>query len=329
MRGRAARRYARPTGARRGGGAGAGRHARRSWPGRNSRCRRAPGSWSWSPAGSARSTSSSSPRPPTRWTNWTGCEHPSQLTGRRLTTMFGYRVPAPDQAMLISGGRRGQGGAPFRVVTGHGKFVLPVFRKTRFLTLSMQEAEVAETCVTKQGIALTVTRGHRLQGRQRHREHRQRRPAVPVRPEPDVDADRPHLRRPPALHHRLDDGRGDRHRAPEAGRGGAGHLQVRDGQDRPDRRLPADQVDRRHEDRLHRRHGRPAQGRHPAPGPDRPGPGHPGLGRGPAGGRAQQGRVRPADRDRAGASTRPRSTRRRPWRPRPARCPRPGPSRRC
>jgi len=70
--------------------------------------------------------------------------------------MFGYRVPAPDQAMLISGGRRGQGGAPFRVVTGHGKFVLPVFRKVRFLTLAMCEAEVAETCVTRQGIALTV-----------------------------------------------------------------------------------------------------------------------------------------------------------------------------
>ncbi len=42
------------------------------------------------------------------------------------------------------------------MVTGHGKFVLPVFRKTRFLTLAMCEAEVAETCVTKQGIALTV-----------------------------------------------------------------------------------------------------------------------------------------------------------------------------
>ena len=70
--------------------------------------------------------------------------------------MFGYKVPAPDQAMLISGGRRGQGGAPFRVVTGHGKFILPVFRKTRFLTLSMQEAEVSETCVTRQGISLTV-----------------------------------------------------------------------------------------------------------------------------------------------------------------------------
>ncbi|MEW2292842.1 SPFH domain-containing protein [Streptomyces sp. NPDC006743] len=70
--------------------------------------------------------------------------------------MFGYRVPAPDEAMLISGGRRGLGGAPFRVVTGHGKFVLPVFRKVRFLTLSMCESEVVETCVTKQGIALHV-----------------------------------------------------------------------------------------------------------------------------------------------------------------------------
>ncbi|CAM2741478.1 flotillin family protein [Streptomyces albus] len=70
--------------------------------------------------------------------------------------MFGYRVPAPDEAMLISGGRRGLKGAPFRVVTGHGKFVLPVFRKVRFLTLAMREAEVVEKCVTRQGIVLTV-----------------------------------------------------------------------------------------------------------------------------------------------------------------------------
>jgi len=69
--------------------------------------------------------------------------------------MFGYRVPAPDEAMLISGGR-GANGAPFRVVTGHGAFVAPIFRKVRYLTLSMQEAEVAEQCVTHQGIALNV-----------------------------------------------------------------------------------------------------------------------------------------------------------------------------
>src|SRR6202163_2572693 len=70
--------------------------------------------------------------------------------------MLGYRVPAPDEAMLISGGRSGRNGAPFRVVTGHGAFVTPFFRKVRYLTLSMQEAEVAETCVTHQGISLNV-----------------------------------------------------------------------------------------------------------------------------------------------------------------------------
>src|SRR5919201_834136 len=70
--------------------------------------------------------------------------------------MFGYRVPSPDQAMLISGGKYGMKGAPFRVVIGHGAFVVGVFRKARFLTLAMQEAEVAETCVTRQGISLNV-----------------------------------------------------------------------------------------------------------------------------------------------------------------------------
>jgi uncharacterized membrane protein YqiK len=69
--------------------------------------------------------------------------------------MFGYRVPAPDQAMLIAGGRAA-GNAPFRVVTGHGAFVMPFFRKVRFLTLAMCEAEVEEKCVTQQGITLNV-----------------------------------------------------------------------------------------------------------------------------------------------------------------------------
>jgi uncharacterized membrane protein YqiK len=70
--------------------------------------------------------------------------------------MFGYRVPAPDQAMLIAGGKSSRTNTPFRVVTGHGAFVMPIFRKVRFLTLAMCEAEVEEVCVTKQGIALSV-----------------------------------------------------------------------------------------------------------------------------------------------------------------------------
>jgi flotillin len=70
--------------------------------------------------------------------------------------MFGYRVPAPDEAMLISGRGGGATGAPFKVVVGRGSFVTPVFRKVRYLSLSLREAEVAETCVTRQGISLNV-----------------------------------------------------------------------------------------------------------------------------------------------------------------------------
>jgi flotillin len=69
--------------------------------------------------------------------------------------MFGYKVPAPDEAMLISGGKNTIE-TPFRVIIGHGAFVMPFFRKVRFLTLAMCEAEVEETCVTQQGISLNV-----------------------------------------------------------------------------------------------------------------------------------------------------------------------------
>ena len=71
--------------------------------------------------------------------------------------MFGYRVPAPNEALLISGGRRSRSGdLPFRIVVGHGAFVLPVVRKASFLTLAMQEAEVVEDCYTQQGLTLGV-----------------------------------------------------------------------------------------------------------------------------------------------------------------------------
>src|SRR5579859_287291 len=71
--------------------------------------------------------------------------------------MFGYRVPAADQAMLISGGRGGRrDGAPFRVVIGHGAFVNPFLRRVGMLSLAMREAEVQEVCVTRQGISVNV-----------------------------------------------------------------------------------------------------------------------------------------------------------------------------
>ncbi|MFL6139766.1 MAG: SPFH domain-containing protein [Frankiaceae bacterium] len=71
--------------------------------------------------------------------------------------MLGWYVPAPNQAMLISGGKqRGDDAKPFRIVTGHGAFALPVVRRVSMLTLAMQEAIVTEDCVTQQGISLTV-----------------------------------------------------------------------------------------------------------------------------------------------------------------------------
>ena len=62
--------------------------------------------------------------------------------------------------MLISGGKQRvtDGGVlPFRIVVGHGAFVLPVFRKASFLPLAMRESVVNEECVSQQGIALRVS----------------------------------------------------------------------------------------------------------------------------------------------------------------------------
>jgi len=74
--------------------------------------------------------------------------------------MFGWRVPAPNEALLISGGKQrgADGSAPlnFRIVVGHGAFVLPIFRKASFLTLAMRESLVGDDCVTTQGIVLSV-----------------------------------------------------------------------------------------------------------------------------------------------------------------------------
>jgi uncharacterized membrane protein YqiK len=71
--------------------------------------------------------------------------------------VFGYRVPAPNEALLISGRKqRGADALQFKIVTGHGVFVIPVFSKASRLTLAMQEAEVIEDCFTKQGLTLAV-----------------------------------------------------------------------------------------------------------------------------------------------------------------------------
>ena len=71
--------------------------------------------------------------------------------------MFGYKVPAPNEAMLVSGRKqRGADALQFKIVTGHGVFVMPIVSRASRLSLAMQEAEVFEDCFTKQGLTLAV-----------------------------------------------------------------------------------------------------------------------------------------------------------------------------
>ncbi|HWE55214.1 MAG TPA: SPFH domain-containing protein [Acidimicrobiales bacterium] len=70
--------------------------------------------------------------------------------------MLFWHVPAPDEALLISGSKHKDGNQQFRIVTGHGAFVLPVKQKARLLSLALREAELLEECVTTQGIPLRV-----------------------------------------------------------------------------------------------------------------------------------------------------------------------------
>jgi flotillin len=47
--------------------------------------------------------------------------------------MLLWQVPAPDEALLISGSKHKEGATQFRIVTGHGAFVLPIKQKGRLL----------------------------------------------------------------------------------------------------------------------------------------------------------------------------------------------------
>ena len=70
--------------------------------------------------------------------------------------MFFWRVPAPNEALLISGSKRRHADTQFRIVTGHGSFVIPVKQRARLLSLALREAEIVEDCITNQGIRLNV-----------------------------------------------------------------------------------------------------------------------------------------------------------------------------
>src|SRR5262252_7655523 len=70
--------------------------------------------------------------------------------------MLFWHVPAPNEALLISGSKRRNEATQFRIVTGHGSFVTPVKQKARVLSLALREAEIVEECITNQGIRLNV-----------------------------------------------------------------------------------------------------------------------------------------------------------------------------
>ncbi len=70
--------------------------------------------------------------------------------------MFFWHVPAPNEALLISGSKHQAQETQFRIVTGHGCFVLPIKQKARILSLALREAEIVEECITIQGIRLNV-----------------------------------------------------------------------------------------------------------------------------------------------------------------------------
>jgi uncharacterized membrane protein YqiK len=71
--------------------------------------------------------------------------------------MLFWHVPKPNEAILVSGSKhRDPGGPQFRIVTGHGCFVLPIKQRANILSLALREAEIVEECVSKQGIRLQM-----------------------------------------------------------------------------------------------------------------------------------------------------------------------------
>src|ERR1019366_3578429 len=109
---------------------------------------------------------SRSPGTAVSW-SWSACRlvplsshpYPDRRCPERLppgVPMLFWHVPAPNEALLISGSKRRDTDTQFRIVTGHGSFVMPVKQKARLLSLALQGAEIVEDCITSQGIRLNV-----------------------------------------------------------------------------------------------------------------------------------------------------------------------------
>jgi len=69
-----------------------------------------------------------------------------------------WRVAEPNEALIISGFRTRRASDAigesmgFKMVTGHGTFVIPGIQVVRKLSLDLNEAELVVDCVTQQGI---------------------------------------------------------------------------------------------------------------------------------------------------------------------------------
>lgn len=71
--------------------------------------------------------------------------------------MFFYRIAEPNEALIVSGARATKDGATdYKIVVGHGVWVMPVFRKARTLGLRAHQVEVVENCVTTQGVPVII-----------------------------------------------------------------------------------------------------------------------------------------------------------------------------
>ncbi len=70
--------------------------------------------------------------------------------------MLFWKVPAPNEAMLISGARRSGDVTGFRIVTGKGSLIIPIKHSVKYLTLALQESVIVEECITTQGIRIMV-----------------------------------------------------------------------------------------------------------------------------------------------------------------------------
>ena len=254
-----------------------------------------------------------------------------------------WKVPSADEALIVTGfgvkgapARRadielGPDGQPtaqaaaasktFKIVTGGGKFVIPVLQKAQYLSLRADSAELEVTGVDKQKIPVGV-KGVAI-FKVGDDDQSITNAATRFLDEGDGQASQMHharqggLPRPPALDHRRAVGRGPDRQPQRARAGDARRLRAGDAEARARRRLAADPGHHRSLG-LHRRARRAAHGRGQDAGPHRPGRRRPRGDRARAGGRGAEGR-RPA-RHRAEAGrlpgrARPRDGDDRPGRP--------------